>query len=258
MAEINGNTVTEIKMVEPEPEPHKSCIFGELVKELATNPSVDAAKLEAIINMQKDNKEREAQVAFNAAMSRVQQLMPVVPTDKNNTQTHSKYASYEQLLKYTKHIYTADGFSLSFYEEKADIEGEIRISVDIMHEAGYSKKRYADIPFDNKGLQGKLNKTRPHAKGSSFSYGRSYLMKMIWNISTGDGDDGNDAGKKATEKQLKDISEKQKKNNISNKDFTNRLYRKYGITEPEMLFEYQAEDLIKTLCSMIKKNKERT
>ena len=254
MADTNGNTA--IETVKSEPQPHKGCIFGELVKELATNPSVDAAKLEAIINMQKDNKEREGRVAFNVAMAHVQQLMPVVPTDKNNTQTHSKYASYEQLLKYTKHIYTARGFSLSFYEEKADVEGEIRISVDVMHEAGYSKKRYVDIPFDNKGLQGKLNKTGPHAKGSSFSYGRSYLMKMIWNIPTGDGDDGNDASKNSTKEQLEDISKLQKTINVSNKDFANRLYRKYSVRKAELLFEYQAEDLIKTLRSMIEKNGE--
>ena len=245
MADTNGNTA--IETVKSEPQPHKGCIFGELVKELATNPSVDAAKLEAIINMQKDNKEREGRVAFNVAMAHVQQLMPVVPTDKNNTQTHSKYASYEQLLKYTKHIYTARGFSLSFYEEEADVEGEIRISVDVMHEAGYSKKRYVDIPFDNKGLQGKLNKTGPHAKGSSFSYGRSYLMKMIWNIPTGDGDDGNGAGKKISKEQIKLIEAEQKRAGLSAGEFKKRLKKKFGVNVSADLFEWQGSELLRAL-----------
>jgi hypothetical protein len=255
---INGNTYTN-NMDEQEAYVSKKPASNilELIKVLATNAAVNPETIKHLVDLQKVESAGAAKKAFNAAMARVQHAMPMVLTDRENTQTKSRYASYEQLLKYAKPIYAPEGFSLSFSEEKADIEGEIRTSVDIMHEGGYSKTRYIDFPLDNKGIYGKVNKTGPHAKASSFSYGRSYLMKMIFNIPTGDSDDGNGASQKANKDQLNDIAYMQKKNNISTKDLADRLDRKYGVKEPELLFYHQAQDLLKTLRSMVKKNQER-
>jgi len=137
---------------------------------------------------------REAEKAFNQDMIACQEEMPVIPKDKKNDQTHSSYSSYETILKWAKPIYTKYGFSVLFYEEDSSLEGNIRVSADVMHKSGHTKKVHTDIPMDDKGAKGTVNKTQTHAKGSSISYGRNYLMRMIFNIPTGDEDDGNTAG----------------------------------------------------------------
>jgi hypothetical protein len=166
----------------------------DLVERLVSNPDVDVEKLQKVLDMQEHAMDKAAQRDFNAAMVVAQKNMPIVGKDKNNTQTKSKYSSYEAILKATQPVYTAAGFSVSFYEEDAKADGEIRVCADIMHEGGCTVKRHIDIPIDNAGIAGKVNKTATHAKGSSISYGRSYLIKMIFNIPTGDDDDGNGAG----------------------------------------------------------------
>jgi hypothetical protein len=68
------------------------------------------------------------------------------------------------------------------------------VCADILHSAGHKETYHYDVPLDGKGIQGNANMTKIHGKSSSVSYGRRYLMCMIWNIPTQD-DDGNSAGK---------------------------------------------------------------
>lgn len=164
------------------------------IERLATNPECDPNKLEKILDMKYKEQDREAERAFNMAMVSAQTDMPTVKKDQENTQTHSRYSSYERILKMCKPIYTAAGFAVSFYETEGQRDGNIRFNADVMHAEGHTKKYWTDIPLDDKGAKGTVNKTQTHAKGSSLSYGRSYLLRMIFNIPTGDDDDGNAAG----------------------------------------------------------------
>ena len=148
----------------------------------------------------------EPTVAFYRAMVKVQAEIPVIYRDMKNNQTHSQYASYENIVKITKEIYTKQGFSISFSEGDTPRENHIRINATVMHEGGHSVNHFADIPLDVAGIKGTTNKTAVHAKGSSFSYGRRYLLCMIFNIPTGDDDDGQSAGAKyLNEAELKKI-----------------------------------------------------
>ncbi len=165
-----------------------------MIERMASNPDVDVDKLERIMAMQEKMLDREAEQEYNRSMVRAQENMPIVPEDANNDQTRSTYSKYKTILKYTKPIYTGEGFSVSFYEGEGAPEGEIRVMADIMHIAGFCKVRHVDVPLDRAGIKGTVNKTGPHAKGSSLSYGKGYLLKMIFNIPTGDDDDGNAAG----------------------------------------------------------------
>ena len=76
---------------------------------------------------------------------------------------------------------------------------------EVMHEEGHTMTVTADIPLDDSGMAGKVNKTPTHATGSSFSYGRNYLIRLIFNIPTGDEDDGNGGKTYITEEQLSTI-----------------------------------------------------
>jgi len=67
----------------------------------------------------------------------------------------------------------------------------------LSHSAGHTRKYWVDLPLDQAGIKGTVNKTPMHATGSTFSYGRRYLVVMIFNISViGEDDDGVAAGSK--------------------------------------------------------------
>jgi len=169
-------------------------MFMQVLEKAVLNPDVDIDKMERLLVVQERIIDKRSEQAFSVSMMEAQKDMPIVCRDKENTQTHSRYSSYEGILKAGKPVYTSQGFSLMFYETDAPNEEDVRVCVDVMHVDGHTKKLHVDVPLDNTGMQGSVNKTKTHGKGSSFSYGRSYLMRMIFNIATGDDDDGNAAG----------------------------------------------------------------
>jgi len=89
-----------------------------------------------------------------------------------------------------------------------------------MHQDGWTKTYWTDIPLDDKGFKGTPNKTQTHAKGSSLSYGKSYLLRLIFNIPTGDDDDGNSAGIEfITEDQVSQLEEMLKSTKANKEKF---------------------------------------
>ena len=52
-----------------------------------------------------------------------------------------------------------------------------------------------DKPADGKGAKGGDVMTKTHATGAGVTYGRRYLLGMIFNLVIGEDDDGNRAGK---------------------------------------------------------------
>lgn len=181
------------------PVPVEQQTFFAAIERLSMRSDVDAAKIKQIMEMQEYILDRNAKQAFNVAMVKAQGRMEVVL--KATKGEHGKFANLESVLEMARPIYTDEGFAVTFYEgfstvEKPLKDGHIRMMADIMHAGGHTKAVTADVPFDDKGPQGKIIKTGPHATGSSFSYGRRYLNCMIWNIATGDDDDGRGAGGK--------------------------------------------------------------
>ena len=158
----------------------------------ASNPAVDVEKMERLWAMHEKLKNRADEEAFNAAMNKAQSEMGRVSVDAANQQTRSTYATYGQLDKAVRPIYTRHGFSISFNEGEGAPEGHARILAYVSHSAGHTRTYKADIPNDGKGAKGGDVMTKTHATGSAHSYGRRYLLKDIFNIAIGEEDnDGN-------------------------------------------------------------------
>ena len=158
---------------------------------LAVAGGADLEKLEKLLILQERYEANEARKAYNDRMVLVHQKMPIVGKTMKNEQTHSRYVSLDDLIKKTKEIYTEYGFSISFYEGETLKPEHIRICADVLHKLGHKETYYYDVPLDGIGIKGNANMTKIHAKASSTSYARRYLMCMIWNIPTGDDNDGN-------------------------------------------------------------------
>ena len=161
--------------------------------------------LKELLAIQKDWEANEARKAFAQSFSIAQQSIEAVIKTRVNTQTKSKYAELGDVIESSKPVYTKEGFSVIFYEGDCPKENHVRIYADVLHCAGHKETYHYDVPMDGKGLRGNENLTAIHGKASSVSYGRRYLMCMIWNIPTADDDGNTQSLPKVTEQQLHQI-----------------------------------------------------
>lgn len=173
-------------------EGHTAAVLDMIVR-AATDPAVDVEKMERLMAMHERIAAQQAEGAFNDAMAAAQAEMRPVAADANNPQTKSKYASYAQLDRALRPIYTRHGFSLSFDTGKDAPEDSVVVLCYVGHRAGHTRTYQARMPADGKGAKGGDVMTKTHAAGSAFTYGQRYLMKMIFNVAVGDDDDGNSA-----------------------------------------------------------------
>lgn len=167
---------------------------AEMILEAVQN-NADLDKIERLLEIQMKWEVNEAKKEFNESMANVHSKIKSVVKDKKNTQTHSNYADLDRVINETKDVYTAEGFSVSFYEGENAPENSVRICADVTHRKGHSITRHYDVPLDGVGIKGNANMTAIHGKASSTSYGRRYLMCMIFNIPTSDDNDGNNKQK---------------------------------------------------------------
>ncbi len=158
-----------------------------------TDPSIEVEKVERYAALYERAIAREDEIIFNHAMKMAQSEMRHVAADANNPQTKSKYATYAALDSKVRPIYSKHGFSLSFYTGEGAPEGCIRIVCKVAC-GGHTERPYIDMPADGKGAKGGDVMTKTHATGAGVTYGRRYLLSMIFNLVIGEDNDGNDAG----------------------------------------------------------------
>lgn len=182
----------ELVIVEREKRPTEVQSILQVIERAATNPNVDIDKMERLLQMQERIVARDAEVAFNEAMTAAQSEMGRISTDATNPQTHSKYASYAQLDRHLRPIYIKHGFSLSFGEEDSPQPEYVRVVCFLSHRRGHTRRYHRDMPADGKGAKGGDVMTKTHAAGAAQSYGMRYLLKGIFNVAVGEADnDGN-------------------------------------------------------------------
>jgi hypothetical protein len=182
----------------------------EVIARAASDPNTDVTKLERLMAMAERVKAKDAEQAFNAAMTAAQGEMGRISADANNPQTRSKYASYAALDRVVRPVYTRHGFALSFDTGVDTIPEHVRVLCHVSHKDGHARTYQVDMPADGKGAKGGDVMTKTHAVGAAMSYGSRYLLKMIFNVAVGeDDDDGNGAGGNGpiTDEQVSIIAE---------------------------------------------------
>lgn len=175
----------------PQIPPTQSLIH--VLSRAMSDPSIDVEKVERYAALYERAIAREDEIAFNTAMMQAQSEMRPISADANNPQTKSKYATYAALDSKVRPIYSKHGFSLSFYSGEGAPEGSIRICCKVAR-GGHTERPYIDMPADGKGAKGGDVMTKTHATGAGVTYGRRYLLGMIFNLVIGEDDDGNAAG----------------------------------------------------------------
>lgn len=187
----------EAQTVVAEAAPTETGAVFSIIERAARDPNVDIEKLERLMAMQERMTARAAEGAFNAAMQAAQAEMPQVTRDARNDQTRSRYARLETISAAIKPVVTQHGFSLSYGTDHSPLADHYGVTCLVAHSGGFSRLYRADIPTDANGMKGNQNKTATHAFGSTMSYGRRYLLLMVFDIAlTNEDDDGQAAGRR--------------------------------------------------------------
>jgi hypothetical protein len=164
----------------------------------AQDDTIDIAKLQALLDMQRQVANDRSKRMFNTAMASAQAEMLPVVRDAMNVHTKSKYARLETIDGQMRPIYTAHGFSVRYGSQSCPREGWMRITITISHSGGHWEENYLDAPPDDVGARGNVNKTPIMSVGSSVTYLRRYLLCMAFNIVLADDlapdDDGQSGG----------------------------------------------------------------
>jgi hypothetical protein len=163
-----------------------------LFERAARDPTVDVDKMKQLFVLRKEIIDEENKRLFNAAMNAAQAEMSPIAVNMTNPQTHSKYASYNQLDRAIRPIYTKHGFSISFDEGDSPKADHVRVLGIVAHSSGYERTYHRDMPADGKGAKGGDVMTKTHATAAADSYGKRYILKGVFNLAVGEDDkDGN-------------------------------------------------------------------
>lgn len=207
MAAKNQVTTTQENL--PEAVPANLTIM-QVIAMASRDPRVDVTKMRELIAMKREQDAIDASIAFDKALTKTQRDMEPVLKDTKGEKT--KYASYAALADAVKPIYTGNGFNVSFDTGDSPApDMMVRVIAHVSHNKGHRHTYKIDMPADGKGPKGGEVMSRTHATGSAITYGKRYLLCMIFDIVTVDkllDDDGKAAGKVATEADGK-ISDEQ-------------------------------------------------
>jgi hypothetical protein len=158
----------------------------------AADPRVDVAKMRELTDLRRQLRMEEAEDTFKVALAAAQREMRPIEADAANDSTKSKYATLYKVDKALRPIYSKHGLSVSFNTADCPLPGHTRVLAYV--ERGLFTRQYQyDVAVDTKGPKGNDVMTKTHAGGSALSYGKRYLLLMIFNVTIGRDDDGNAA-----------------------------------------------------------------
>lgn len=172
-----------------------------MLERAAKSPDIDVQKLEKLLDMQERILNRNALMAFNAAFSDMQSMLPVI-TERGEIKVgdtvRSRYAKFEDINEAVKPILKQHGFGLNFHTH-TDNE-KIKVTGVLMHREGHSVETDMELPADNSG-----SKNSVQSIGSSVSYAKRYVMCALLNITSRGEDDDAESIERITEVQAADI-----------------------------------------------------
>jgi hypothetical protein len=175
-----------------QPAPTQTDGMISMLERVLMDPNVPVERLERLLELQDRERQRQAKVVWAERMSETQAEIHAVVKNQDNSQTRSRYATYDALDRMVRPLYTRHGFSVTFNTETVS-ESTIRV-VAFVENSGFERRYEIEMPCDGKGAKGGDVMTKTHAVKSAVTYGKATLLPMIFNIAVTDkADDGNGA-----------------------------------------------------------------
>lgn len=176
------------------PAVHVEQTMDDFIAMALRDPSIDAGKLKALLDMKREVVADQAKVEFNQAMFRLQaKLQPMVKKGvvELGKSGGYKFLRYEDLDAVLRPLKDAEGFNQRFTTKMREGGGAVVICT-LTHRGGHSETAEISLPLDAGPGRNTLQQM-----GSTISYGERYLTEMIFNIvRKGQDDDGKLGGVK--------------------------------------------------------------
>lgn len=184
-------------------QPHPSDLL-QVIANAVSNPAIDVEKMERLLAMHERIVERNAKVAFESALSRLQASLPQIDQSgvilaKDRITVKSRYAPLEDIDSIVRPLLAAEGFAVSYNTEELP-SGKIRLTCKLSHKDGHSETRGLPLPIDKNEYRSAI---QDH--GSTISYGRRYLLKLHLNIIEKYEDNDGQANEPISEEQARDL-----------------------------------------------------
>lgn len=165
------------------------------IVQLARDPAVDVAKLDALLGMQERMEARQAEREFAQAFARLSGALPRVKKngaiDLGGGRKSIPFARWEDMDTIIRPLLEREGFALSFDAAPRPGEGGgLIVTGTLMHRDGHRRTASMPLALDIGPARNSLQ-----AMGSTLSYGKRYTTEMLLNIvREGDDDDGTTGG----------------------------------------------------------------
>ena len=183
-----GKAVAVAEPTSTEPRQPQSMLA--VIAAAAADPRCDVAKMQALLDMQRQIEEREAQKAFTAAFMQLQHDIPAIRRDgkieirekdgsgqrSGRVQQSTPYATFNAIMKAVARPLKKNGFALSFATEPS-ADGRIIVRGILDHEAGHQRTTSFPLPAETSG-----SKNNVQGWGSAMSYGKRYCTVALLNI----------------------------------------------------------------------------
>lgn len=169
-----------------------------VIARAASSNEIDVAKMQALLTMQRDVEDREAQREFTVAKIALQNDLPSIgkrgAIRNKNGAVQSTYSKWEDIDRVIRPLLQRHGFALSFQIET--VEGMTAVQAVLSHVGGHVERSgFMRMPADTTGA-----KNGVQGVGSVMSYGKRYTTIAILNIvCEGEDDDGQTASARAQE-----------------------------------------------------------
>jgi hypothetical protein len=160
----------------------------------ASDPGIDAAKLNGLLDAQERILAYHAKQSFNTDFALMQAEIPPIPKKgaiKISGRKDQPYERLEDIQDITKPVLKKYGFSMSY---RTGFEGDnVLVTSILRHKNGHTEETTILLPRDPSG-----SKNNVQGVGSSVSYGMRYTIKAILGLTIeGADDDGNGGVDKA-------------------------------------------------------------
>lgn len=164
----------------------------QVIAAAAQDERVDVAKMAALLEMKERLDSRNAEMAYNQAMARLQPKLPRITKEGKidlGRGTPMGFARLEDIDRAIRPLLTEEGFSVSFTSE--DAAAGVLMTCVVSHIEGHSKQSKMHLPADSGPGRNSLQ-----AIGSARSYAKRYLICDMLNIVTvGSDDDARSIGR---------------------------------------------------------------
>lgn len=174
-------------------------ILGAIMQ-AASNPAIDADKVERLMAMYRQIVADEAKRAYLAAFPDMQAELPVINQlgqieikEKGGTKViqSTRYAKWEDINEAIQPVLRAHGFGLSFRLGVA-ADGKQNVTAVVSHREGHQEETTITLMHDSTG-----SKNSVQAVGSTISYGQRYTARALLNFQSRAREDRDDDGRSA-------------------------------------------------------------